>query len=499
MKIFDTINIREADKITISNQNITSYQLMERAALEVFLWIKKHFPDKETTFHVFCGQGNNGGDGLVVARLLHTDGYPTKVDIVNEAGKPTPDFETALAEFSQLGVEHNQSEDYQYEKGKLIYIDALFGIGFNREMPDSVKLVVERINRCDGQVISIDVPSGLYMDKPTDFAVKSDMLLTFMFPKLAFYLPGNSDYIRHIEIMDIGLDRQFIANLVSDYYLVNKHHALTLYRPVKPHAHKGTQGHALIIGGSYGKIGAVCLSAKAALKSGCGLVTAYIPKCGYNVLQTAFPEAMVLTDGNEHITKIGYELQPKAVGLGPGIGQHPETQNAIKEFLSRQNVPLVIDADALNILAANKEWLAQLPENTILTPHPKELERLMGGWETDFDKIEKMKAFSKQHNIILVAKDAHTMVVYKGSIYINSTGNAALATGGTGDTLTGIITGLLAQGYEAANAAIFGVYLHGLTADVAVEETSMQAFTAMDVVNYLGKAYLKIEAERRQK
>jgi len=499
MKIFDTINIREADKRTITNQNITSYQLMERAALEAFLWIKKHYPDKETTFHIFCGQGNNGGDGLVIARLLYEDGYPLKVDIVEEAGRPTADFETALDAFTTTGAIHNEKSEYEYEKGKLVYIDALFGIGLNREMPDSVKQVVERINACDGQVISIDVPSGMFMDKHTDFAVKSDILLTFMFPKLAFYLPGNYEYIRRIKILDIGLDKDFIKNYESDYYLVSPAHANHIYRPIKPHAHKGTQGHALIIGGSYGKIGAVCLAAKAALKSGCGLVTAYVPKCGYTVLQTAFPEAMVLTDGEEHITKIGFDLQPKAIGIGPGIGQHIETQEALREFLNKQNVPLVIDADALNILSANKEWLELLPENTILTPHPKELQRLMGGWDNDFDKIEKIKAFTKQHNIILVAKDVHTMVVYKGSIYINTTGNAALATGGTGDTLTGIITGLLAQGYEAANAAIFGVYLHGLTADVAISETSMQAFTAMDVVTYLGKAYLKIEAERRQK
>jgi len=499
MKIFDTINIREADKTTITNQNITSYQLMERAGLEAFLWIKKHYPDKETTFHVFCGQGNNGGDGLVIARLLYEDGYPLKVDIVEEAGKPTPDYEAALAAFTSTGAVHDENSEYEYEKGKLIYIDALFGIGLNREMPDSVKKVVERINACDGQVISIDVPSGMFMDKPTDFAVKSHILLTFMFPKLAFYLPGNCEYIRRIKILDIGLDKDFIRNYESDYYLVSPAHANQIYHPIQPHAHKGTQGHALIIGGSYGKIGAVCLAAKAALKSGCGLVTAYIPKCGYSVLQTAFPEAMVLTDGDEYITKIGFDLQPKAIGIGPGMGQHRDTQNALREFLIKQNVPLVIDADALNILSANKEWLELLPENTILTPHPKELERLMGGWDTDFDKIEKMKAFTKQHNTILVAKDAHTMIVYKGSIYINTTGNAALATGGTGDTLTGIITGLLAQGYEAAHAAIFGVYLHGLTADVAIGETSMQAFTAADVVNYLGKAYLKIEAERRQK
>ena len=499
MKIFDTKNIREADKITISNQGITAVQLMERASFEVYLWLKKHFPDKETTFHIFCGQGNNGGDGLVVARLLSDDGYPLMLDIVKEAGRPTPEFEAALQQIEDKNIAYNTGKVYNFERGKLIYIDALFGIGINRELPESVVTVIEKINHCDGTIISIDVPSGMFMDKPTKFAVHSDIVLTFMFPKVAFYLSGNSEYINRIEILDIGLDKHFIRDIPSDYELIDKDQAGKRYRPVKPHAHKGTQGHALIIGGSYGKIGAVCLSAKAALKSGCGLVTAYLPKCGYEIIQTSFPEAMALTDGNEYITKIGFDLAPKAIGLGPGIGQHPETQQAIYEFLKLATVPMVIDADALNILSYNKEWLELLPQNSILTPHPKELERLLGKWDDDFDKIDKIKSFSAKYKVVVVAKDAHTFIVNGTNVYINSTGNAALATGGTGDVLTGIITGLLAQGYAAADAAVFGVYLHGLTADIAVTETGHQAFTASDVIKYLGKAYLKIEAECRQK
>jgi hydroxyethylthiazole kinase-like uncharacterized protein yjeF len=499
MKIFETLNIKEADKITITNQGITSFQLMERAATEVFLWIKKHRPDKETTFHVFCGRGNNGGDGLVVARLLHQDGYPVRVDIVEEAGSPTPEFEMAYKQLADAGMEYNKSPEYFYEHGKLVYIDALFGVGFNRDLPESIAKIVDRINKCDGKVISIDVPSGLYMDKPTHIAVKSNHVLTFQFPKLAFFLPKNSPFVDKIVVLDIGLDKEFIANTPTDYHYINKHAIGMRYKPVHHHAHKGTEGHALIIGGSYGKIGAACLSAKAALKSGCGLVTVYLPKCGYQIMQSAFPEAMALTNGKKHITKIGFELEPKSIGIGPGLGQHPETQQALHDFLKLNKIPLVIDADALNILSYNKEWLNLLPENTILTPHPKELERLMGGWDNDFDKLGKMKAFAQQYNVLLVAKDAHTMVVYGHNVYVNHTGNAALATGGTGDVLTGIITGLLAQGYAAADAAIMGVYLHGLTADLAISETSTQAFTASDVIKYLGRAYLKIEADCRQK
>jgi hydroxyethylthiazole kinase-like uncharacterized protein yjeF len=494
MKIFDTKNIREADKITISNQKITSVQLMERASFEVYLWLKKNFADKETTFHIFCGQGNNGGDGLVVARLLKEDNYQVIVDIIEDAGKPTPEFTAALEALRKTGLSYNDQGAYDYERGKLIFIDAIFGIGLNRDLQESVVQVIDKINHHNGQVISIDAPSGLYMDRPTQIAVRSDTVLTFHFPKLAFYLPGNSEFINKIEILDIGIDKDFITSLTTDYHLVNPKFAGRRYRPVKPHAHKGTQGHALIVGGSYGKIGAVCLAAKAALKSGCGLVTAYLPECGYTVMQLTFPEAMALTDGDKQITKISFDFEPKAIGLGPGIGQHPDTQQAIHDFLKIASVPMVIDADALNILSYNKEWLTLLPARTILTPHPKELERLIGNWVNDFDKLEKIRAFSKQYNIIVVAKDAHTMIIDGATVYINSTGNAALATGGTGDTLTGIITGLIAQGYEPVNAAIFGVYLHGLTADIAVTETSYQAFTATDVINYLGKAYLAIEA-----
>jgi len=499
MKIFDTLNIREADKITIANQGLSTFQLMERASFEIFLWLKQHFADKETTFHVFCGQGNNGGDGLVVARLLSEDGYPLILDIIEDAGKPTAGFEAALQHIKQAKIAYNTGEVYNFEKGKLIYIDALFGIGINRDLPASVVTVIDKINNCKGTIISIDVPTGLFMDRPTSIAVRSDIVLTIMFPKLALYMAGNSAFVNRIEVINIGLDTNFIDNTPSFYEVIDSEQIRERYKPVKRHAHKGTQGHALIIGGSYGKIGAVCLAAKAALKSGCGLVTAYLPKCGYTIIQSSFPEAMALTNGEEHITNIAFEMQPKAIGLGPGIGQHPETQQAIYNFLKLATAPVVVDADALNILSYNKEWLQLLPEGSILTPHPKELERLTGKWEHDFDKLEKIKALSSQYKLVIVAKDAHTFVINGNSVYINSTGNAALATGGTGDVLTGIITGLLAQGYASADAAILGVYLHGLAADVGVAKTGHQAFTASDVIKYLGKAYLKIEADCRQK
>lgn len=499
MKIFDAAQIRLADETTISRQGITSLELMERAATEVFLWLKRHFPDKETVFHCFCGQGNNGGDGLAVARLLHQDNYRVVVDIIAEAGKPSPDFTANLERIKETGPELNKEETYEFHKDKLVYVDALFGIGLTRELHENVKQAIDRINRANACVVSIDVPSGMYLDKPTVMAVRSDIVLTFQSPKLAFYLSGNCEFTKDIVILDIGLDKEYTVATDTSYYLSTHPAIYKRYKPMQPHTHKGTQGHALIIGGSYGKIGAVCLAAKAALKSGCGLVTAYIPGCGYEVMQTAFPEAMAITDGDKWITAINFDLSPKAIGVGPGIGQHGETQRALRDFLKLANVPMAIDADALNILAYNKELLKELPENTIITPHPKELERLMGSWKDDFERMEKLKEFSREFRLIIVSKDSNTMVVHDNSVYINPTGNAGLATAGSGDVLTGIITGLLAQGYNPLDAAIFGVYLHGLAADIGVKDLSQQAFLASDILHYLGKAYLHLEAEHRQK
>ncbi|HEY6144584.1 MAG TPA: NAD(P)H-hydrate dehydratase [Flavobacterium sp.] len=271
---------------------------------------------------------------------------------------------------------------------------------------------------------------------------------------------------------------------------------LKRYKPIEQHTHKGSQGHALLIGGSYGKIGAMALSSKACLKTGCGLVTVFIPRCGYEIIQTAIPEVMVLTDVPEkYISKIDFDFTPQAIGIGPGLGLEPETQNAFLEFLTNDKTPLVIDADALNILSQNATWISLLPDKAILTPHQKELERLIGKWNSDAEKLEKTIAFSKLHHLIIVMKGALTKIIEGDTIYENTTGNAALATAGTGDVLTGMITSLLAQSYEPIDAAILGVYLHGLTADIALPETGYQSFLASDVIANIGRAYLSLEGK----
>lgn len=275
---------------------------------------------------------------------------------------------------------------------------------------------------------------------------------------------------------------------------IDQKEILSRYKQPDKNTHKGIQGHAVIIGGSYGKIGAVSLSSKACLKTGCGLVTVFIPKCGYTILQTAIPEVMVLTDVNEEIiSNITFEIEPQAIGIGPGLGQVVETQNALYQFLKTNKAPLVIDADALNILSKNKEWFSLVPPKTILTPHPKELERLIGKWDSEEEKKSKAISFSKQHQLIIIMKGAPTQIIDGETIYENNTGNAALATAGTGDVLTGMITSLLAQSYEPVSAAILGVYLHGITADIALPKTGYQSFIASDVIANIGNAFLSLE------
>ncbi|MFV8347877.1 NAD(P)H-hydrate dehydratase [Flavobacterium sp. ZB4P13] len=282
--------------------------------------------------------------------------------------------------------------------------------------------------------------------------------------------------------------------MTNPIYIYQKE-ILKRYKKPNEHTHKGIQGHALIIGGSYGKIGAVSLSAKACLKTGCGLVTVFIPKCGYDILQTAIPEVMVLTDNQEKlISNITFDFTPKAIGIGPGLGQAVETQNALHQFLKTNKTPLVIDADALNILSQNKKWLSLVPPKTILTPHPKELERLIGKWDSEEEKMSMAISFSKQYQVIIVMKGAPTRIIDGETVYENTTGNAALATAGSGDVLTGMIASLLAQSYEPISAAILGVYLHGLTADIALPETGYQSFIASDVIANIGKAFLSLES-----
>lgn len=291
----------------------------------------------------------------------------------------------------------------------------------------------------------------------------------------------------------VNLSTLLKSTKMESFIQINRNEILPRFTPIDKRTHKGIQGHALIVGGSYGKIGSVCLSAKACLKSGAGLVTAYVPKCGYDIVQISVPEVMVATDDYlDHIIAVNYVLKPNAIGIGIGMGQHPDTQHAFFNFIKMNQFALVVDADGLNMLSKNKEWLDILPKNTILTPHSKELERLIGTWDSEYNKLKKVKDFSKEHHVIVVVKGAPTLIVDGELIFENTTGNQGLATAGSGDVLTGIITSFLAQNYRPIDAALLGVYLHGLSADLAVPELGHHSFTASDCIDYLGKAFLTL-------
>ena len=497
MKILTAAQIREIDSKTIACENISSLELMERASKAFFDWFTANFTDKNLSVSVFSGTGNNGGDGLVVARMLHKSGYKVNVFIVEYSKRYSEDcaYNVLRAETENISIKKIGSiADIPSLFDWDVIIDAIFGTGINREITGIARKVIEYINKSKKRVISIDLPSGLSIERKTHFAVHASDTVTMQIPKLALYLPDNKNYTGEIHQVNIGLNEEAIADAETCSYFVTKQDIKALLKPLGKFAHKGTQGHSLIIGGSIGKMGAVCLASKAALKTGCGLVTAFVPKCGIAVLQSAFPEGMVIGDrNNTHISEIDFSIHPDAVGVGVGMGQNDITRQAFHDFLQKNTCPLVIDADALNILSQNPDWLRLLPPKSVLTPHSKELSRLIGEWCEDYNKIEKTRVFAKKHQLIVVLKGAYSMIIDSEHLFVNSSGTPALATAGSGDVLTGIITGLIAQGYEPIDAAKLGVYLHGLTANLTADSINPRSFTASDIIENIGSAYFEIE------
>lgn len=499
MKILNTKEIYDADKITLQRQGISSTELMERAAVQVFDWMHSRMQGAPVKIHLFCGVGNNGGDGLVLARYLKQHGYNIAVYVVNFSEKRSEDFLINLNRLKEEGYWPDfldtESEFPAIDQEDII-VDAIFGIGLNRGPGVWVADLIRHLNNSQAFILSLDIPSGLFMDKGViDVAgvIQASYVLSFQVPKLVFFLPETGIFVAHWEVLDIGLDREFLLSAPSDYKLIGKPEVLAMYKPRGKFSHKGSYGHVLIVGGSYGKIGAVVLASKGSLYAGCGLVTAYVPKCGYVPMQVGFPEAMVVTaKEEEEIGEIDFSVVPDVIGVGVGMGAGAATIKAFEAFLERNTAPLVIDADGLNILARHPELLAALPPKTVLTPHPKELERLIGNWEDDFDKLKKVKEFSQKYDCILVIKGAHTITIYEDKGYINTTGNPGMATAGSGDVLTGVICGLIAQGYAPLDAAIFGVFIHGRAADIAIGECGFQSLIASDILANLGKAYLDL-------
>lgn len=503
MKILSPAQIQQADQLTLENQNITSIDLMERAGTKIYERLDTMLQETKSTIHIFCGVGNNGGDGLVVGRLLYEKDYEVIVYVVNYSDKHSVEFDHNLHHFeksTRLKVQILQDAgNFPEISPNDIIIDAIFGIGLNRSPQGWIKDFMINLNNCKAYKISIDIPSGLFAnDAVTDYdaVFKTDYTLTLQTPKLAFYLPETAVFVGNFDILDIGLDRDYLENVKPLAEIVTKSLAQNIYVPRSKFGYKNTYGHALIVGGSYGKIGSAVLSTKAAFRIGSGLVTTFVPKCGLTILQTTIPEAMVITDKEDNfITDISVDFEPSAVGIGIGMGKNSASVKALKNFLLVNKAALVIDADALNIISENKELLKYIPNNAILTPHPGELKRLIGDWKDDYEKLEKTKKFSIENKVIVVIKGAYTITVNQEKLYINTTGNPGMGTAGSGDALTGVITGLLSQGYDKLSAAIFGIYMHGKAGDIAAAKVGQESIMAGDIIENISAAYQDLFSE----
>jgi hydroxyethylthiazole kinase-like uncharacterized protein yjeF len=501
MKIFSCNQLRDIDEYTIKNEPVASIDLMERAAGQLFKWITERYDRSHRTV-IFAGPGNNGGDGLALARMFAVNRYDVEVYYVKFTERTTGDWEinrNRLATETSIVLNSlTGSDQLPVVSQDDIIIDAIFGSGITRPAEGLAGDIIRLINDTDAIKISIDIPSGLFGEDNSNNCeeriVKADFTLSFQFPKLSFMFAENSQFIGDWSVLPIGLSNSAIINTETTYKFLENNDIVQLIKKRNRFDHKGIFGHGLLVAGSWGKMGAAVLGAGAALRTGIGLITCHIPECGVLVLQSALPEAMVKADKSENrISDIGSTGLYNAVGIGPGLGTEPESQKALNKLLSECKKPLVIDADALNIISSNMELLSLLPAGTILTPHLKEFERLCGKSDNSYDRLMTQIKFSKEHNCIVVLKGAHTSIsTPEGKVLFNSTGNPGMAKGGSGDVLTGVILSLLAQGYTPEDAAAAGVYLHGAAGDIASSESCQESIIASDIINCIGKAFNKI-------
>ncbi|MFA8449970.1 MAG: NAD(P)H-hydrate dehydratase [Bacteroidales bacterium] len=500
IKILPVENIRQADAYTIENEPISSVDLMERAATNAFNWILKRLK-KEQTVHVFCGPGNNGGDGLVIARLLKFVGYKVCVYILDGVSSYSNDFlhnKHRLQEVDLSCVKISASDDVPNISSDDLIVDALFGSGLSKPIVGLLGDLIKRINAMKAVVISIDIPSGLFADRTSikrgSNIIHADYTLSFEVPKLAFFMPENDVYVGNWEIIPIGILPEFLDRVECKNFVLTKLNVASLLKHRSKFSHKGTFGHALLFAGSKCKMGACVLSSRAAIRSGLGLLSVHIPNHAIDILQMSVPEAMLSLDENDSVlTSIPKDLDYSSIAIGPGIGKDEKTMRMLKLLIQQYDNPLILDADALNILSENKTWISFLPSGSILTPHPGEFQRLVGKWDSDFDKMEKARALAVKHSVYLILKGAHTMIFTPdGECYLNTTGNPGMATGGSGDVLTGILLGLLSQSYTPFEACVLGVYLHGSSGDLAAADKGFESLIASDIIDYLPKAFCEL-------
>lgn len=504
MKILSSAQIREADQYTILNKPIRSIDLMEEAASACFGWIKSRFNPGQK-FVVFCGTGNNGGDGLALTRMLYLDHFEVVPYIVRFNNNTSDNCHINEARLMQmdLGLLRQVteiSEIAEIEPGCII-IDALLGNGINRAVFGLAAEVISFINEQQVSVISIDMPSGLFADVSsvgqTNYIVRADWTLTFQCLKLAFMFPENYTYTGTVTVLDIGLSREFIEQCPVSNFITSRNDIRSIAAERQPFTHKGTYGHALIVSGSVGKSGAAILAARACLRSGVGLLTMHVPKSVFKLMPIAVPESMFSSDSDwdcfsDNISTDSFD----ALGVGCGIGTKDETVKALKLLIQGYRKPTVFDADAINILAVHKNWMELIPKESIFTPHPREFERLVGKSVNHFERHRMQTEFAVKHGIYILLKGKYSCIACPdGTSYFNPTGNPGMATAGSGDVLTGIITGILAQGFSPKVACLAGVYLHGLAGDLAVSKSSQQSLIASDIIENLGEAFRVLKAE----
>lgn len=497
MKILTAQQIRDLDAFTIKNEPISSYELMERAAAKLCENIQEFVFGYDHILYV-CGKGNNGGDGLAMARMQAEMDANVSVVVIEHTQKGSPDFGHNLYLLQEDGnvpvTFINDVNQFPELQGRTIIVDAILGNGLSRPLDGLLLDVVQHINSLTAFVLSIDMPTGLFADDNSannlNGVVKAAITKTIHCPKMSLLLPESGNFGGRVEVIDIGLMVDEFQPQ-GEYYYTTSRELRGLVTRREKFAHKGTYGHGLLLAGSKGKMGAAQLAAIGALRSGIGRLTAHVPSDGLVVMQLGVAEAMCSVDSASNLISELPDLSAyNAIGFGPGVGTEPETREVLRELLRTSLVQLVIDADGLNILAQNKELLNELPAYTILTPHPKEFERLAGSWSNSFERLELEKKFAADYNVILVLKGANTTVTNPdGQIFFNGSGNPGLATAGSGDVLTGIILSMLAQGYEPEDAAKLGAWLHGTAGDMAVTMGSEESITAGDIPEHLGIAF----------
>ncbi|MDR3047703.1 MAG: NAD(P)H-hydrate dehydratase [Bacteroidales bacterium] len=502
--ILSVSEIRAAEAFTMANEPISSVDLMERAGT-VFTenLLQYNGLSTENQYVVLCGSGNNGGDGLVIARLLAETGHIVTVCLCYGSGKISYENQinrTRLSEFtleklSIIKVKSEKELDSILLTPSTIVIDALFGIGLSKPLTGYYANIVMKVNSWLLPIFAVDTPSGLFADQHTSKqhpCIQAFKTYTFQYMKQAFLMPENEIRVGTAIVLDIGMDLP--SDFVSDKILVNSTIISKIIQAISKFAHKGSNGHGLLIAGNRNMPGAALLAAKSALRSGIGKVTLHIPDSLATFVPFAIPEVILSRDKNNFcFSGIDLEHFPSinAIAIGPGIGKNPITSAALSNLIDELHSPMILDADALNILGDNKTWISFLPENSILTPHFKEFERLAGKSANDFERMDRLCKFAQQHQLVVILKGANSMIAMPdGKLFVNTTGNPGMATAGSGDVLTGILLALLARGYAPEMAAILGVYIHGLAGDIAIgQQQSTESLIASDIIENLGESW----------